>query len=153
MDIMKKILTGSFLLLFTNILFAQIQDPVSWSATSKKINDKTYEIHLTANIDNGWHTYSQTTPEGGPVPTSITFTNNPLLTLEGKTKEVGKLEQHNEPLFGVDVKQFSNKVDFVQVVKLKAPVKTSVNVAVEFMVCNDKQCLPPKTQKFSVALK
>ncbi len=74
------------------------------------------------------------------------------MIVEGKAKEVGKLEKHNEPLFGVDVKQFSNTVDFVQLVKLKAPVKTSVNVAVEFMVCNDRQCLPPSTRKFSVAL-
>ena len=151
---MKKIIIASAMLLFSGILFAQIQNPVSWTATSKKINDKTYEIHLIANIDAGWHTYSQTTPDGGPVPTSITFTKNPLLIFDGKTKEVGKLEQHIEPLFGnIDVKQFSNHVDFVQLVKLKAPVKTSVDVAVEFMVCNDKQCLPPSTKKFSVALK
>lgn len=151
---MKKIFTAAFFLLCTNFVFAQIQNPVSWTATSKKINDKTYEVHLTANIDNGWHIYSQTTPDGGPIPTSITFTKNPLLTVEGKAKEEGKLEKHVEPLFGnIDVKQFSNKVDFVQLVKLKAPIKTSVNVAVEFMVCNDKQCLPPKTEKFSVALK
>jgi len=139
--------------LATNFLFAQIQNPVSWTTSSKKINDKTYEVHLTANLNSGWHIYSQHTPEGGPVPTSLTFTKNPLVTVEGKAKEVGKLEQHVEPLFGnIDVKQFSNKVDFVQLVKLKAPVKTSVNVAVEFMVCNDKQCLPPKTEKLSVAL-
>lgn len=151
---MKRIVTAGFLLLFSNILFAQIQNPVSWSVTSKKIADKTYEIHLTADIDNGWHIYSQTTPEGGPIPTSITFTKNPLVTLDGKAKEVGKMEKHVEPLFGnIDVKQFSNKVDFVQKIKLKAPVKTSVNLAVEFMVCNDKQCLPPSTRNFSVALK
>ncbi|MEO9070813.1 MAG: protein-disulfide reductase DsbD domain-containing protein [Ginsengibacter sp.] len=150
---MKKIATAGFLLLFSNILFAQIQNPVTWSATSKKIADKTYEINLTANIDNGWHIYSQTTPEGGPIPTSITFTKNPLLTLEGKAKEVGKMEKHIEPLFGnIDVMQFSNKVEFVQKVKLKASVKTSLNLAVEFMVCNDKQCLPPSTRKFTVAL-
>ena len=149
----KYIITGIFLLA-TNFLFAQIQNPVSWTTSSKKINDKTYEVHLTANLNSGWHIYSQHTPEGGPVPTSLTFTKNPLVTVEGKAKEVVKLEQHVEPLFGnIDVKQFSNKVDFVQLVKLKAPVKTSVNVAVEFMVCNDKQCLPPKTEKFSVALK
>jgi len=148
----KYIITGIFLLA-TNFLFAQIQNPVSWTTSSKKINDKTYEVHLTANLNSGWHIYSQHTPEGGPVPTSLTFTKNPLVTVEGKAKEVGKLEQHVEPLFGnIDVKQFSNKVDFVQLVKLKAPVKTSVNVAVEFMVCNDKQCLPPKTEKLSVAL-
>ena len=151
---MKKIIPVAILLLFSNFLFAQIQNPVEWSATSKKISDKVYEIHLTANIDKGWHIYSQTTPEGGPIPTSLTFTKNPLITVEGKAKEVGKLEKHTEPLFGnIDVKQFSNNVDFVQVVKLKAPVKTSVDVAVEFMVCNDKQCLPPSTRKFSVALK
>ena len=150
---MKKFISAAFLLFFTNLLFAQIQNPVDWTATSKKINDKTFEIHLTANIKQGWHIYSQTTPEGGPVPTNISFTKNPLLTLEGSAKEVGKLEKHNEPLFGVDVKQFSNKVDFVQVIKLKAPVKTSVDVAVEFMVCNDKQCLPPSTKKMSIALK
>ena len=149
---MKRIITISFLLLFSNILFAQIQNPVEWTATSKKIADKTYEVHITATIDRGWHIYSQTTPDGGPIPTSFTFTKNPLVIVQGKAKEVGKLEQHHEPLFGVDVKQFSNTVDFVQLVKLKAPVKTSVNVAVEFMVCNDKQCLPPSTRKLSVAL-
>ena len=150
---MKKFITAGFLLLFSNILFAQIQNPVSWSATAKKISDKTYEIHLTASIENGWHVYSQTTPDGGPIPTSISFTKNPLLQFQGEAKEVGKLEQKHEPLFGVDVKQFSNNIDFVQIVKLKANVKTSANVAVEFMVCNDKQCLPPATRKFSVALK
>ncbi len=149
---MKRIITISFLLLFSNILFAQIQNPVVWTATSKKIADKTYEVHITATIDRGWHIYSQTTPDGGPIPTSFTFTKNPLVIVQGKAKEVGKLEQHHEPLFGVDVKQFSNIVDFVQLVKLKAPVKTSVNVAVEFMVCNDKQCLPPTTRKLTVAL-
>jgi Disulphide bond corrector protein DsbC len=150
---MKKIFTAAFLVLISNMLFAQIQSPVSWTATSKKIGDKTYEIRLTANINQGWHVYSQTTPDGGPVPTTISFTKNPLVVIDGKTKEIGKLEQRHEDLFGVDVKQFSNKIDFVQVVKLKAPVKTSVDVAVEFMVCNDKQCLPPATKKFTVALK
>ncbi len=149
---MKRIVTLGILLVISNILFAQIQNPVEWTVSSKKIADKTYEIHLTAIINKGWHVYSQTTPDGGPVPTSISFTKNPLLIFQGKAKEVGKLEKHNEPLFGVDVKQFSDKVDFVQVVKLKAQVKTSVDAAVEYMVCNDKQCLPPSTKKFSIAL-
>lgn len=149
---MKKLLISSFLLLIVNVLFAQIQDPVHWTATAKKIADKTYEVHLTAKIEDGWHVYSQTTPAGGPIPTNISFTKNPLLVLQGTAKEIGKLEQHNEPLFGVDVKQFSDKVDFVQVVKVKANVKTSMSVSVEFMVCNDRQCLPPSTKKFTVAL-
>jgi Disulphide bond corrector protein DsbC len=108
---------------------------------------------LTATIAAGWHIYSQTTSEGGPLPTAITFSKNPLLILSGTVKEVGKLQQHHEPLFGVDVKQYSGKVDFVQVVKLKGKVKTLVNGLLEFMVCDDKKCLPPKTVEFSVSLK
>jgi len=52
----------------------------------------------------------------------------------------------------VDVKYFSGKVDFVQLVKVKGNAKTNVTGSVEFMVCNDKQCLPPATEKFSIAL-
>lgn len=133
--------------------FAQLQNPVKWNFSSKKINATTYEVHLRANIDGDWHLYSQTTPDGGPIPTAISFTKNPLITLKGDAKEVGKLEKKMEPLFGVEVRQFSNKVDFVQTIKLKAPVKTTVTGNVEFMVCDDHQCLPPSAQKFSIALK
>jgi hypothetical protein len=74
------------------------------------------------------------------------------VTLDGAVKEIGKLEQKHEELFGVDVKQFSNKVVFVQTVKLKAKAKTAVNGTIEFMTCNNRECLPPATQKFSVVL-
>ena len=148
---MRKIL---FLLLLSVPFasFAQMQNPINWSFSSKKIGEGKIEVHLTATIQRGWHTYSQTTPDGGPAPTSITFNRNPLLTMQGSAQEVGKLEQHNEPLFGVDVKQFSNKVDFVQVFSLKASAKTAITGSVEYMVCNDKECLPLKDVKFSVAI-
>ena len=96
--------------------------------------------------------YSQTTPDGGPVPTVIQFTKNPLITLVGSAKEIGKLEQRHEALFGVDVKQFSNSVSFVQTIQVKAAVKTAVSGTVEFMVCNDRECLPPATNKFSLSI-
>ena len=144
-----------FLILFSLIStfsFSQIQKPVTWSYSAKKINTTTYEVHLTANIEGRWHIYSQTTPDGGPIPTKITFTKNPLVSLDGNAKEVGKLQQKHEPLFGVDVKQFADKVDFVQTVKLKTPVKTNIAGSIDFMVCDDEQCLPPSKQAFSVAL-
>jgi hypothetical protein len=150
---MKKLLAVGLSMLFLNVAFAQVKNPVKWTFTAKKINATSYEVHLTAMLDNGWHLYSQTTPDGGPVPTSIAFTKNPLLTIEGTAKEVGKLEQHFEALFGVVVKQFSNRVDFVQTVKRKAGVKTTLNGTIEFMTCNDHECLPPSTQKFSLELK
>ena len=70
-------------------------------------------------MNSPWHTYSQFTPDGGPVATQFSFAKNPLYTLEGKVKENGNLIQKHEAVFGVDVKYFSEKVDFVQVVKMK----------------------------------
>ena len=150
---MKKIYFVILLLVVAAHGFSQVKDPVKWSYASKKIDESTFEINLTATVDPSWHIYSQTTPEGGPSATVISFTRNPLIQLEGEVKEVGKLEQKHEELFGVDVKQFSNKVSFVQTVRLKGKAKTAITGTIEFMTCNSRECLPPKTEKFSVALK
>ncbi|MFI5131348.1 MAG: protein-disulfide reductase DsbD domain-containing protein [Chitinophagales bacterium] len=149
---MRKFL---FILIFTAPFmgFSQVQDPVKWTFSSKKVSVDVYEVHLTATMDRGWHTYSQATPDGGPAPTAIAFSKNPLLSLSGNVKEIGKLEEHHEPLFGVDVKQYSNKVDFVQSVKVKSNAKTVIKGSVEYMVCDATKCLPPKTVEFSISIK
>ena len=126
--------------------------PYKWSYGAKKIAGNTYELHFMVDVNNPWHTYSQFTPDGGPIPTHFTFTKNPLYTLEGKVKEDGKLLKKHEAVFGVDVKYFNGRVDFVQLVKLKENAKTNFSGEVEFMVCNDQQCLPPATEKFSIPL-
>ena len=128
------------------------QTPCSWSFTAKKTADKTYEIHCMAMIESPWHIYSQFTPAGGPLPTKFSFVKNPLFSLQGAVKEVGKLNTRHEEVFGVDVKYFDGMVEFVQIVKIKGSAKTNFSGSVEFMVCNDQQCLPPTTQKFSLTL-
>ncbi len=146
----KKILFLAALILTAGWVGAQ--KPYTWSFVAKKAADKTYEIHCRVEINPPWHTYSQFTPEGGPVPTKFEFSKNPLYTLAGPVKELGKLQTRHEEVFAVDVKYFDGKVDFVQRVKLKGNAKTNFSGSVEFMVCNDVQCLPPTTEKFTLAL-
>jgi hypothetical protein len=150
---MKKYFIVVALFLAGNAVLAQNENPVSWSFSSKKINATTFEIHLSATIDEDWHIYSQATPSGGPVPTTISFSRNPVVTLQGSVMEVGKMEQRSEPLFGVDVRQYSGNVNFVQKVTVRAGIKTAVNGTVEYMTCNDHECIPPKKLKFSIPLK
>lgn len=150
--IMRQFLLTLSALVSVTLCFSQVKQPAKWSFNAKKINTTTYEIHLTANLEEGWHIYSQTTPDGGPVATKIKFASNPLIAVQGATTEVGKPEKKHEAIFGVDVKQFSNKVDFVQVVKLKGKVKTNITGSVDYMTCNDRECLPPSNQKFSIAI-
>jgi hypothetical protein len=150
--VMKKWLL-IIVLVFGSCLL-QAQTPVSWSFNSKKISEKTYEVHLIANIQSGWHLYSQEQPDDAiAIPTSVTINNNPLLKLDGKVKEVGSMEKFKDKNLGISAHQYSNKVDFVQVVKIKSNAKTNVSGSVEFQTCDDKKCLPPKTVNFNIALK
>lgn len=129
----------------------QVKDPVKWTATSRK-KAGGYEIVLTATMPKPWHIYSQKTGEGGPVATNFKFSKNPLLSFNGEVKEVGALKENYDKLFDTKVKYFSDKVDFVQALKVKGNVKTNVNVTVEYMTCDDSQCLPPTKKSFNVSL-
>lgn len=133
---------------------AQILKPVKWSFTTVKKSTGLYEVHLIASIDKTWKIYSQSTPDGGPSPTVVKFKPNPLVLLGGKVKEVGEMHKVDEPAFGVQVFYFTDKVNFVQIVKLKKPgVKTSLSGTVEFMACDQSQCLPPEEVPFTIELK
>lgn len=141
---------------FLIVAFASAQNinPVSWTFTSKKLGDKEYEIQMLATIQQGWHLYSQSQPEDAIAqPTSFQFNKNPLLDMSGKVKEVGKLEKFKDKTLDVSANQYSNKVLFVQKVKIKGKAKTNVTGKLEFQTCNDEKCLPPKSVNFSIALK
>ena len=72
--------------------------------------------------------------------------------LDGKIRELGKIEKFHDARLKVSANQYSTMVDFVQLVKLKAKVKTNITGSVEYQTCDDKKCLPPKTVNFSVAI-
>jgi DsbC/DsbD-like thiol-disulfide interchange protein len=151
---MKKSILSLFILLTVVYSQAQRLDPVSWTFSAKKISEKVFEVHLTASIQRGWHLYSQVQPgDAVAQPTTISINKNPLLLLEGNPKEVGKMEKFTDASIGISAHQYSERVDFVQVVKLKAAAKTNISGIVEFQTCDDKKCLPPKKLNFNVALK
>jgi thiol:disulfide interchange protein DsbD len=151
-----KVKLSLFFLLFiaaaTSVQAQTTESLVKWSFAAKKKDPKTYEVVASAMLPKTWHIYSQTTPKGGPVATKITFKTNPLLILTGDPKESGALKTMHDQVFDVDVKYFNDKVDFVQLVKLKTAATTSVSGTVEYMICNDEKCLPPTKQNFDVKL-
>lgn len=149
---MKYLLMAIAILGWSNFSYAQIKNPVKWNYSSKKIDATTYELHVTATIDPGWHIYSIDHQSDIGVATSLNFTKNPLGTAQGKIAVVGKSVKKKDPSTGEMVKFYENKVDLVQIVKLKAPVKTSFSGTVEYMACDDKQCLPPTEKSFTIAL-
>lgn len=150
---MKKVLTSVLAVFMATLVFAQSGTKVKWDYVIKKIGDKRYEVRMVANIQPGWHLYSQTqSADAIALPTTITFAKNPLLIVSGKTKEVGKVVDAFDKATQSRSRFYSNKVEFVQIVTLKSNVKTSIVGDVEFMVCDDKQCLPPDKSKFTIKI-
>ena len=148
---MKTILATIFL--FGAISVSAQNNPISWAFTSKKLTNGNYEIHMTASIERGWHLYSQIQPDDAiAMPTTFSITNNPLIEVVGKIKEVGNLEKFHDKELELSANQYSKSVNFVQTIKLKGKVKTNFSGSVEFQTCDDKKCLPPKTVNFKVAL-
>ncbi len=148
---MKKIFVICLTILVALNANAQRLNPVKWTFEAVKKSEKQYDIIFTANVEAPWHIYSQFVKKG-PVPTSIVFKKNALVMVKGAAKEIGSLEKHFDKNFGAEIAYFSNKVQFVQTVNLKAVVKTSVSGEIQYMVCNDERCLPPTKVPFELAI-
>ncbi len=149
---MKKIITLFTVVFIALSAAAQIQDPVDWSYSVKKVSADTYTFTATANIEGDWHIYSQTTGKGGPVPTKVNFNKNPLITVVGATKEAGKVKQVYDEIFKTNVRYIGETATYTQTIKVHGGVKTNISGSVEYMVCDDRQCLPPSKKTFDLKL-
>ncbi|HYV94552.1 MAG TPA: protein-disulfide reductase DsbD domain-containing protein [Chitinophagales bacterium] len=149
---MKKILTFLFLIAATPLLAQYVNPNVKWELASKEVGDHEFELKWTAKISPGYHLYSQFIGDGGPIPTSFTFTKSSGYQLEHKVKESGNKHEAVEPVFdNMKLIWFEDKGVFTQRVKLlkdEATVKGVIN----FMTCNDKMCDPPSDHQFEIKL-
>jgi thiol:disulfide interchange protein DsbD len=69
----------------SSLLSAAKEDPVQWTLSpvngvSRVAPGSERYLQLKANIQQGWHLYSPTTPPGGPIPTRIRVAPNPNIS-------------------------------------------------------------------------
>ena len=145
---MKKFF-GLLLIFLSMKAVAQIEEPVKWSFSAQKTADKEANLLIKANIDKGWHLYSQFIEDGGPIPTSFKFKPSADYTLVGKVDESPKAVKAFDPNFSMQIAWHEKSVTFSQKIKLNKD-QTTVNGVLEFMVCNDQKCLPPTEVEFSI---
>ncbi|PHR70330.1 MAG: thiol:disulfide interchange protein [Lutibacter sp.] len=148
----KKIVSLFILTLVFSFANAQILDPVKFTTSTEAIDASNYYLVVTATIDEGWHLYSQSVPEDGPIPTTITFENKSnSFQLIGKPAE-DKGHTSFDKTFGMDIKYFENTATFKQRIRLLTTGKIDINGEIEFMVCDDSQCLPPTFKDINFSL-
>jgi thiol:disulfide interchange protein DsbD len=130
-------------------LFAQILEPVKWKFENH-INGDELLITYTATIDEGWHLYDQNLPANGPISTRFIIENaenvevNNLVTCEQNPIE------KKEEMFNMILRWYEKKVVFKQKMKTTSKDYYAINGYVEFMACDNANCLPPTKIPFSI---
>ena len=141
------------ILLSAQVANCQILDPVKWTFDSKDKGDGTYEIIFHAEMDGKWHVYSQDLGEDkiGPIPTTFTFEESPSYKRIGGVKE-GTPVVEFDPNFEMDLAYFEHSADFKQTISSKATSPFHVIGNLEYMTCDDKQCIFPDPVEFDVLI-
>lgn len=147
---MKKTFLLWLCLILSGIANAQIYDPVKWDYELKQLSDEEVELIFKATIESPWHLYDMQLPEGGPTPTSITFEKMENGKPKGEVECRSKVHREFDKSFEMELGWYTDEAIFAQKVRLtdkNKKLKVSGNIS--YMVCNDKNCLPPSTESFS----
>ena len=123
--------------------------PVKWEIKLEDSDSSVKTLLFSAKLDNGWHLYDMNLPEGGPISTSFNYE-----TLKG-AKTVGspvpskKATTVYDEQFEMNLSWYAHEVSFTQKLEITNPKAFKVEGYVEFMACNDENCLPPDKESFS----
>ena len=136
---------------------AAAKPPVQWhvkTAPAKAVKaGAKFTVSITGQIDSGWHLYALEEPQGGPVATEIALTDGDPADLI--RVEEGKPKVLPDPVFQKPVGFFEGSADFtlhLQLATDASPGPGTLRVLVRYQSCNDRVCLPPRTDTVPVAL-
>ncbi len=144
---MRIFLTLIFAVLISSMAWSQILEPVKWSFSSEKTGDNEALLTFKADIETHWHLYSQDIPMAPPATTFYFEGDTNLYELVGEVTESEYIEEF-DPNFDMVLKYFSDEAVFKQKIKLLTDGPVRVTGAINFMSCDDKQCLAPVDEEF-----
>lgn len=130
----------------------QEMDPVDWTFELDTASDGTLQVIALASIQNGWKLYSHNIEDGGPIPTDLVITSSTGVASDNEIEESGHLHGPEvDDIFGIKVSYYTEEAGFAKKIILHRS-RTAISGYVLYMVCNDKQCLPPKEVPFELNL-
>jgi len=139
---MKHLLAFLIVLFSIQTVFSQIE-PVKWSTEVEKISDTEYNLIYKADIEDHWHLYSQTLPEGGAIPTEFIYNEDALkndFKLVGKAIESESITKFDK-VFQMDLTYFDNAATFTQKIELNDSNISQIEAEISYQACDDARCI------------
>ncbi|GHU55878.1 thiol:disulfide interchange protein [Bacteroidia bacterium] len=131
------------------VVQGQILKPVKWKISLDDPGAAEKTIVFTATLDKGWHLYDMDMPAGGPVSTSFNFETLKGVELIDKPIASTKPVIQHDDLFKMDLRWYSGTVTFTQKIRVTNAKIFKLSGEVEYMACNDENCLPPEHATFN----
>ncbi len=115
-------------------------DPVKWTYTIENVNGNQFELVFNAAIDKGFHLYSLSIPEDGPLPTEFSFETSTAYSIDGKMTEGNNGIKAMDEIFKMEITYFEEKASFRQKI-VSNEKQFTVAGEIAYMVCNDQGCV------------
>lgn len=145
---MKKIILFFVLLFSINTSFSQMLDPAKWTFSVEETGKDEATLIFKVKLDEGWHIYSQYTPDGGPLPMVFKFDENNCYELSGKVIEPTAHEEYDST-FEVKVLIFDKAATFKQKIKLNGGT-CEITGLIEYQACLEACIFQEKAFKFTI---
>ncbi|MBK8340055.1 MAG: hypothetical protein IPK99_08720 [Flavobacteriales bacterium] len=124
--------------------------PIQWSFSASTSDGDLVEVHLDARIEPGWHIYALELPrDDGPLPTVVRIAPGMDHDVRGAVQEPQPVEEM-DPNFGMLVRHHSGAPRFGVTIVRRTVEAFDLHGEVEYMMCNDKTCLPPVAVPFKL---
>ena len=115
-------------------------DPVKWTYAIENVNGNQFELVFNAAIDKGFHLYSLSIPQDGPLPTEFSFETSSAYRLEDKMTEGNNGIKAMDEIFKMEITYFEEKASFRQKI-VSREKQFTVSGTIAYMVCNDHGCV------------
>jgi len=137
-------------MLMGHLASAQIFEPMHWSWKAERVSGDTFDLKFTCKIDSPWHSYSVTTVDSIPYPTTISILSNTDIELIEKPIESGPNWKFiGDPILG-KTKFYTKRAVFTQRIKVKK--STIVKGDIEAIAADASRCLAPLMTDFNITI-
>ena len=138
------------LLLFVpSIMSAQIENPVHFRVSQKRVSPTEILLTFHGNIEKGWHVYSSDIPTGGPTAATLHINTKNGIEVISNLIPQGNIKKNFDQMFNMQVRYFEGTATFLQRLKILNKNYAATGF-LEYGACNDQNCTPPSQIPFKI---
>lgn len=150
---MRRVLSLCLSVLLSVLSMQAQEQHAHWKTDVKQLDKDLYRVSVTAHIDSTWHIYDTLRTEFGPNATIVEFN----IADQKRARKEGEMiisrapYKYYDDIYMMDIGYFEDSVTFSQDIRLKKK-DAVLNIYVEWMTCDENNCMPLADQEFTVGI-